>query len=46
VLGTVFWLLADAWGITLALVGFVGAGAAVAIVARSGPSASSDRRPD
>ena len=36
VLGTIFWLLADAWGITLALAIFVAAGGVIGIVARSG----------
>ena len=45
-LGTVFWLLADAWGITIALAGFVVVGAVVAVALRSGRSAPSDRRPD
>ena len=36
VLGTIFWLLADAWGITLALSTFVASAGVIAIVTRSG----------
>lgn len=45
-LGTVFWLLADAWGVTLAFAGFVAVGAVVGAVLRSGRAGASDRRPD
>jgi hypothetical protein len=40
VLGTVFWFLADAWGITLAVSGFVLVATIAAVVVRRGRSAS------